>query len=74
MGLCLEVAKVGYLAKGFALDLPDVGPGLAPAKADPTVGPTITKRKREQNSRLDAHNGLSGWSGRIESKCFERCR
>jgi hypothetical protein len=30
-------------SQGFALDIPNVGPGLAPAKADPRIGPTITK-------------------------------
>jgi RND family efflux transporter MFP subunit len=35
-----------------------VGPGLAPAKADPRVGPTAVEQKPEQNSRFGGYNGL----------------
>jgi hypothetical protein len=45
-------------AKGFALDIRDVGPGLAPANADPSVGRTTAAQKREQNSSFVRHNGL----------------
>jgi AraC family transcriptional regulator of adaptative response/methylated-DNA-[protein]-cysteine methyltransferase len=47
------------LAKGSALDIPNVGPGLAPAKADPAgagVGLTTVEQKCEQNSRFGAPN------------------
>ena len=32
MGLCLDVPKVDYLAKGFAFDIPDVGRGACPGQ------------------------------------------
>ena len=45
-------------------DIPSVGQGLAPAKADSRVGPTSMEQEREQNSRFDGSpandQGLSG--------------
>jgi A/G-specific adenine glycosylase len=64
--MCMTTATIRWenqLAEGFALDIPNVGPGLAPAKADPAgagVGPTAAEQKRQQDSRFGAHSGPEG--------------
>ncbi|HXJ91622.1 MAG TPA: replication initiator protein A [Terriglobia bacterium] len=39
--------------KGCTLDIPDVGPGLATAKADPRVGPTLPHANRSKSAKAE---------------------